>query len=852
MNDAGDIINYSFTVTNTGNVTLTNITVTDALVDVTGGPLASLIPGASNSTMFTASYTITLADVNTGYVENTATATGQDPNGDPVDDTSDAGDDTAETGDGDGDTNGDPTDDPTVVYICGDVFAHAGPDQATCSGQPIIIGGFPASTGDLAGLTYTWSPALGLDCTDCPNPSANPSISTTYTLTVSNGCSSSTDAIVVTVNQGTPFELGGPVNVCTENFPYEISGPSGFETYIWSVGFDQLAQTQNFTVPTGGYYQLIAYDQNMCVWSDIILINEISNCDFPNIASDPCVCLDNETNQDNGQFMQQITVNSYENETWYVTAVSGLYSVNSPAPPAMPIAIAVGTELIEINPGVYVLNGIHIDGLGYDITVSNGQYTLSSYNSCAYPDASINMDLVYCNNDDSVSLPFVLNGTYYLDGQIVYDIDPSDLSIGTHALELIVDDTNSDVCTTSSGIYDLVIEPCVEFFYLGNYVWIDYNEDGVQQPGEPGVPNIHVNLYSINGEIVASTYTDQDGHYYFENPGPGSYYIGFDLPFGYDVTQQNSANDELDSDVDPISHVTDIFVIVVGENDYSFDAGIHLTDNPCIDFEVITATDCNSENTAYSVYLTILGGDAGNSGYLITSTHPDGYNGPVTGSFTDGPFDNMTGYHYEITVMDHPECVLVAENQLVECTVTPIELLDFNGYVKPSYNLLEWTTASEVNNDYFILYRSADAINFEPITTIDGAGNSQHLINYSYNDYNVQSGVYYYYLAQVDFNGQTKQTHIVTLVRNVDLGNVFEVSPVPAQHTIVINWSANSSANQEFVIIDILGREVKRWSESVMDGVNKYDVDISGLPVGTYFIRAQGNGQNQVIKFIKE
>jgi len=46
-------------VTNTGNVTLHNVTVTDAKVTVVGGPLASLAPGASDSTTFTGTYTLT-------------------------------------------------------------------------------------------------------------------------------------------------------------------------------------------------------------------------------------------------------------------------------------------------------------------------------------------------------------------------------------------------------------------------------------------------------------------------------------------------------------------------------------------------------------------------------------------------------------------------------------------------------------------------------------------------------------------------------------------------------------------------------------------------------------------------
>ncbi len=83
----GDIITYSFTVTNTGNVTLTNVTVTDPEASVSGGPIASLAPGASDSTTFTATYTITQDDIDHGSFLNKATVTGQPPAGDPVTDT---------------------------------------------------------------------------------------------------------------------------------------------------------------------------------------------------------------------------------------------------------------------------------------------------------------------------------------------------------------------------------------------------------------------------------------------------------------------------------------------------------------------------------------------------------------------------------------------------------------------------------------------------------------------------------------------------------------------------------------------------------------------------------------------
>ncbi|MDQ6473081.1 gliding motility-associated C-terminal domain-containing protein, partial [Flavobacterium sp. LHD-80] len=86
--DAGETITYSFQVTNTGTVTLTGITITDPLVTVSG-TIASLAPAAVDTATFSATYTITQADVDAGNVTNLATATGTDPSGNPVSDTSD-------------------------------------------------------------------------------------------------------------------------------------------------------------------------------------------------------------------------------------------------------------------------------------------------------------------------------------------------------------------------------------------------------------------------------------------------------------------------------------------------------------------------------------------------------------------------------------------------------------------------------------------------------------------------------------------------------------------------------------------------------------------------------------------
>ncbi|MDC7999751.1 gliding motility-associated C-terminal domain-containing protein, partial [Aequorivita todarodis] len=101
--DVGETIDYSFTVFNLGNVSLSNITITDPLVTVNGGPI-TLAPGASDGTTFTAIYTITQADIDAGFVENQATVSGTDASGTTVSDLSD--------------DNSELEDDPTITQLC--------------------------------------------------------------------------------------------------------------------------------------------------------------------------------------------------------------------------------------------------------------------------------------------------------------------------------------------------------------------------------------------------------------------------------------------------------------------------------------------------------------------------------------------------------------------------------------------------------------------------------------------------------------------------------------------------------------------------------------------------------------
>jgi hypothetical protein len=113
---------------------------------------------------------------------------------------------------------------------------------------------------------------------------------------------------------------------------------------------------------------------------------------------------------------------------------------------------------------------------------------------------------------------------------------------------------------------------------LGDRVWLDVNGDGLQgDPGdEPGIENVLVTLYDADTNALDTTTTDASGFYSFTNLVPGTYFVGFTPPPGYEITLQNQGGDpEADSDADPVTGLTVPTELISGENDLSWDAGLY-------------------------------------------------------------------------------------------------------------------------------------------------------------------------------------------------------------------------------------------------------------------------------------
>ncbi|MCB0126980.1 MAG: hypothetical protein KDE58_32190, partial [Caldilineaceae bacterium] len=111
---------------------------------------------------------------------------------------------------------------------------------------------------------------------------------------------------------------------------------------------------------------------------------------------------------------------------------------------------------------------------------------------------------------------------------------------------------------------------------VGNFVWNDLNQNGIQDGGaEVGVPSVTVRLFTSDGTLVAETTTNDQGIYNFLAVDPGEYYVEFALPANFEVSPRNvGSDDEVDSDVDATTRRTATFVLPVFTTDLRWDLGL--------------------------------------------------------------------------------------------------------------------------------------------------------------------------------------------------------------------------------------------------------------------------------------
>lgn len=181
----------------------------------------------------------------------------------------------------------------------------------------------------------------------------------------------------------------------------------------------------------------------------------------------------------------------------------------------------------------------------------------------------------------------------------------------------------------------------------------------------------------------------------------------------------------------------------------------------------------------------------------------------------------------------------------------PVELITFDAVKKGDKVHLTWSTASEVNNDYFLAERTLDFNEHRTIEKVPGAGNSTLVHEYEAWDDAPALGVNYYRLLQVDFDGTINEAAEYVPVRfEEDLR--FEIRYVTQQEQHLLVFDYDSHLPLTFEVIDMSGRVIQRTAGIPAHiGMNSYPFDAQPLAAGSYAIRLSNSDTSVSYRFVK-
>lgn len=166
-----------------------------------------------------------------------------------------------------------------------------------------------------------------------------------------------------------------------------------------------------------------------------------------------------------------------------------------------------------------------------------------------------------------------------------------------------------------------------------------------------------------------------------------------------------------------------------------------------------------------------------------------------------------------------------------DLNVLPIHLLSFSAAPKDNHVLTQWTTASEIDNDYFTVERSLNATDFEAVGYVPGAGNSNVQRDYMFEDPSPYRGLSYYRLKQTDFNGDFSHSQIVAVEFGID--SEFDIITAYSQGELMTVEYHATAAQLDLKVFDLLGQVVHQ--QLILDQNGRTHID-AYLPSGAYLI----------------
>jgi len=180
----------------------------------------------------------------------------------------------------------------------------------------------------------------------------------------------------------------------------------------------------------------------------------------------------------------------------------------------------------------------------------------------------------------------------------------------------------------------------------------------------------------------------------------------------------------------------------------------------------------------------------------------------------------------------------------------PVELLSFDAQVQENMVALTWSTAQEINNDHFIIERSADALHFEMLARVD-ASNLAHAATYKSSDERPLAGTNYYRLSQMDRDGQVEQLGIRAVNYQGNVGG-YSLVPNPVDgNSIMLKSVLQQPGFESLQMLNPAGNLIFQMSNNSTWNQNTLEIPLGNLPPGLYWLKVNEAGRSETLKFVR-
>jgi len=484
-------------------------------------------------------------------------------------------------------------------------------------------------------------------------------------------------------------------------------------------------------------------------------------------------------------------------------------------------------------------------------------------------------------------------GDYYLEFQYPSKWNSTLANIGMDDfIDSDVDGSNGPYTTQTTHLdpgeidetWDLGLYQCIE---IGDFMWFDWNANGVQDPKENGLNGLEVKIIdAITMKTVDKMITREhpvkasnDGYYHF-CVRPGSYFLKVKRPGQLAISAPfRGHSSDKDSDINHGNglYTTYTFTVYSGDKRLDLDGGFHRkatvgnlvwfdqnfdgiqdAEEPPVEGVKVLAID--EENRIISETETDENGHFALDGlsqgsyyfkYIVPQSYTFTFAQASNDASMDSDVDGSNGYGTTAYLtLSQGEYEPDVDAGIIQSALA-VKFKHFTGWFDGESTHLNWSVDGELNVDYYEVQRRG--INEDVFHTISSvASNRNVLVNseYSYIDFDLsEEGMYFYRIRQVSHSGEIALSEVVSILVRHDLSKFdFSVFPNPVKDKMKVSFNLKHDEKVKCSVVDLQGKVIldEVVPTNLTKGTHQFDVNVSSMAQGTYFIHLNVSGQEKL------